>query len=95
MNPPAKHKTQETSSVARLGKGMATHSSILAWEIPWTEEPGELTVHGVTKSQTQLNNETTAIYIIQIHTYVHTYIHMHTNIYLCICTLKHIIYENI
>ena len=26
---------------------MAAHSSILAWEIPWTEEPGEL-VHGVT-----------------------------------------------
>ena len=25
-----------------LGKGMATHSSILAWKIPWTEEPGEL-----------------------------------------------------
>ena len=25
-----------------LGKGMATHSSILAWEIPWTEEPGGL-----------------------------------------------------
>ena len=25
-----------------LEKGMATHSSILAWEIPWTEEPGEL-----------------------------------------------------
>ena len=23
-------------------KGMATHSSILAWRIPWTEEPGEL-----------------------------------------------------
>ena len=23
-------------------KGMATHSSILAWEIPWTEEPGGL-----------------------------------------------------
>ena len=23
-----------------LEKGMATHSSILAWEIPWTEEPG-------------------------------------------------------
>ena len=30
---------------------MATHSSILACEIPWTEEPGGL--HGVTKSQTQ------------------------------------------
>ena len=25
-----------------LGKGMATHSSILAWRIPWTEEPGGL-----------------------------------------------------
>ena len=24
------------------GKGMATHSSVLAWEIPWTEEPGGL-----------------------------------------------------
>ena len=25
-----------------LGKGMATHSSILAWKIPWTERPGGL-----------------------------------------------------
>ena len=25
-----------------LEKGMETHSSILAWRIPWTEEPGEL-----------------------------------------------------
>ena len=25
-----------------LGKGMATHSSILAWRIPWTDKPGEL-----------------------------------------------------
>ena len=25
-----------------LGKGMATHFSILAWRIPWTEEPGGL-----------------------------------------------------
>ena len=30
-----------------LEKETATHSSILAWEIPWTEEPGT-TVHGVT-----------------------------------------------
>ena len=28
---------------------MSTHSSILAWEIPWTEEAGRATVHGVTK----------------------------------------------
>ena len=25
-----------------LEKGMATHSSLLAWRIPWTEEPGKL-----------------------------------------------------
>ena len=25
-----------------LEKGMATHSNILAWEVPWTEEPGGL-----------------------------------------------------
>ena len=28
---------------------MATHSSILAWDIPWTEEPGGLIIHGVAK----------------------------------------------
>ena len=38
-----------------LEKGIATHSSILAWRIPWTEQAGEL-VYGVTKSQTQLSN---------------------------------------
>ena len=31
-----------------LEKEIATHSSILAWEIPWTEEPSRL-VHGVTR----------------------------------------------
>ena len=35
-----------------LEKGMATHCSIPAWRIPWTEEPGGLTVHGVAKSPT-------------------------------------------
>ena len=40
-----------------LEKEMATHSSILAWEIPQTEEPGGLqSVHGVAKSQTQLSD---------------------------------------
>ena len=39
-----------------LEKEMATHSSILAWEIPWTEEPEGFTVHGMVKSQTQLSN---------------------------------------
>ena len=38
-----------------LEKGMATHSSILAWEIPWTEEPGRLQSMGL-QSQTQLSD---------------------------------------
>ena len=37
-----------------LEKGMATHSSILAWRIPWTEEPGGLQSMG-SQSQTQLS----------------------------------------
>ena len=40
-----------------LEKEMATHSSILAWKIPWTEEPGRLQ-SGVTKSRTQLSDFT-------------------------------------
>ena len=56
-NPPAVQEMRETW-VRSLGQedpleeGMATHSSILAWRIPWTEEPGGLqTVHGVAESQ--------------------------------------------
>ena len=37
-----------------LEKEMATHSSIIAWEIPGTEEPGGLQSMGLQKSQTQL-----------------------------------------
>ena len=43
-----------------LKEGMATHSSILGWRIPWTEEPGGQTVHRVPKSQTQLKQFSTA-----------------------------------
>ena len=44
---------RDTGSESPLKKGMATHSSILAWRIPWTEEPGGLhTVRGVAKSWT-------------------------------------------
>ena len=35
-----------------LEKEVTTHASILAWRLPWTEEPWEAAVHGVTKSQT-------------------------------------------
>ena len=37
-----------------LEKEMATHSSILAWEVPWTEEPGGLQSTGLQKSRTGL-----------------------------------------
>ena len=44
MNPPAKQETrvQSLSQEDPLEKEIATHSSILVWEIPWTEEPGGL-----------------------------------------------------
>ena len=35
-----------------LEEEMITHSSILAWEIPWTEKPGGLQYIGIAKSQT-------------------------------------------
>ena len=39
-----------------LEKEMATHSSILAWEIPWTEEPRGLQPMGSQESRTQLRD---------------------------------------
>jgi len=39
-----------------LEKEMATHSSILAWESPWMEEPGGLQSMGLQKSWTSLSN---------------------------------------
>ena len=43
-NPPTMLKTwvQSLGREDPLEEGTATHSSILAWEIPWTEEPGGL-----------------------------------------------------
>ena len=52
-NPPAKQETQ----VQSLGQGdplekeMSTHSSIPAWEIPWTEQPGGLQSMGSQESR--------------------------------------------
>ena len=57
-NPPAMQETQEMQfwSLGQedpLEGEMVTYSSTLAWEFPWTEEPGKApTVLGVTKSQT-------------------------------------------
>jgi len=41
-----------------LEKEMATHSSVLAWKIPWMKEPGRLTIHSIAKSWTRLSNFT-------------------------------------
>ena len=59
-NPPAMPETwvQSLGWEESLEEGMATHSSILPRESPWTEEPGGLQckVHGVAKSRTRLSN---------------------------------------
>ena len=58
---PADAEMQETQ-VQSLGQEdpleeeMATHSSILAWEVPWTEEHGRVQAIGSQKSQTPLSN---------------------------------------
>ena len=38
------------------GEGSGNHSRILAWEIPWAEEPGGLQSTGLQKCQTQLRD---------------------------------------
>ena len=51
-NPPAMQETQVWSLGREdpLEQGMATHSSVLAWRIPWTQEPGRLKLMGLEKS---------------------------------------------
>ena len=56
-----------------LEEETATHSSILIWEIPWTEEPGGLQSTGVAKSQRRLNERARAC--------THTHTHTHTPYY--------------
>ena len=46
-------RVQSLGQEDHMEEGMATHSSILAWRIPWSEEPGGLQSM-VTKSQAQL-----------------------------------------
>ena len=55
---------------------MATHSSILAWKISWTEEPGRATVHEVAE--------------LDVVEHMHTHTHAHT--YNCnVCNKRHMI----
>jgi len=53
-----------------LEKGMATHSSILAWEILWAEDPGRLQYMGSQRAGPNSANNTA-----HIHTYKHTLIY--------------------
>ena len=68
-----------------LEEGIATHSNILAWRIPRTEEPGGLQSIASQKSWTQLNQLSMQTYIyIYIYIYTHTHTHTHTHIYIYI-----------
>ena len=42
LTPMQEIQVQSLGQEGPLEKGMATYSSILAWRIPWTEEPGRL-----------------------------------------------------
>ena len=57
-NPPANARgIRDTGSILELGrpleKEVSSQSSILAWEIPWTEEPGRLQSMGLQKTRTR------------------------------------------
>ena len=53
-NPPAGQQTwvQSLGPEDALEKGTAAHSSVLAWRIPWTEEPGGISPWGLKESAT-------------------------------------------
>ena len=58
-----------------LEKEMATHSSSLAWKIPWIARGAwQATVHGVAKSQTQLSNFTSLQYSIVYIPHLHLFL---------------------
>ena len=78
-NPPAKQEVWVWSLVQEdpLEKKMATHSSILAWRIPWIKEPGRPQSIG---SQRVRNNWATSLHFICIRTHTHTHTHTHTQV---------------
>ena len=61
---------------------MATHSSILAWEIPWTEEPARIQLMG-SQSQTRLSTHTHDYLMSFTNASIHSLIHSSTKV----CTL--------
>ena len=70
----------DTGSITGLGKSpekeMATHSIILAWEIPWIEDPGGLQAMGSPQSWTRLNDQTTTALTAALFTVAKIWIHL-------------------
>ena len=71
------HRRQKEIRVQSLGwedplkEEMATHSSVLAWKVLWTEEMGGLQSMGVTKSRTQLSDGVRTNALSHTHTHTH------------------------
>ena len=74
-----------------LEKETATHSSIIAWRIPWTEQPGRLQSTG---SQ-RVGHAWAHIGNVCVHTYIDTcvcicvYKYIHRHVYVCMCVYTH------
>ena len=68
-----------------LEKGMAIHSSLLAWRIPWTKEPGGLQPMG---SQRVRHDRT------HTHTHIYVCVCIHTYIYIYVCVYIYIHFEH-
>ena len=65
-----------------LEQGMATHSSILAWRISWTKQPGELQSIGSQRVGHSWSDLVHACACVRTHT--HTHSHTHTNTHICL-----------
>ena len=66
---------------------MATHSSILAWEIPWTEEPNRLQSMGSQKNRAQLSTHARGTFCFLIYIYLSVVSIYHIYLYLKHCSL--------
>ena len=77
-NPPTMQETrvQSLDQEESLEKGLATHSSVLAWKIPRTEEPGGLQSMG---SQKLDKTEQLTLSLLHIHTRICTYVYIYTH----------------
>ena len=61
-----------------LDKGMATHSSILAWEMPWTEEPGGLQSVGSLRVRRDLVSKTMTTMVLTSSVFIYFLRNRHT-----------------